>query len=551
MLAASYGVAMARHVELADQAFAGVILPKYARGLYEALFAENAPDATTHILLREYAFRTIELALRYQPGLLTKEEADRCRAPFASDGLREWGESEILAKLHHGSGSPLRMDFENYTIGGLVSGRANYDYGHPEYKKVRSRILWRVEQLGWTKDLFESVDALIASSRPWRRIEDGTDKIDRYGKKYSWIAYFEMAGLLQDKGALENWAERTSAVDIDPSFPERVSYGKVIPIDFLGDSQTSTEDWILNGPIPDIDPYLRMDTVLQMEGPWIALDGLVAQEDEARGRKSFCFIRSFLVANDVADGFVDRLSRQSLGGRWLPEKPSVVYVFAGEIPWCTVFPENGFTEIQFILKSEKSVIQRPEPRLFIDGKIIDAEAIELQLRNLFGPNAGDPGELAKLDDEELKRIEVREVLTDVEEVKEEYAEYKAMVPVRDFEWESYHSITNDAGRAVTLAKGISVELNLLEKPQTFDLFSSEGIRATVNVAEEEGFNNQQSMFYMREDMLRAFLQKNRLTLVWAIWGERGYSHDRLEKLLSDAMRPNQAYQVFGRVTCFT
>jgi hypothetical protein len=45
--------------------------------------------------------------------------------------------------------------------------------------------------------------------------------IERYGKKYSWIAYFEIAGLQSDKNLLDNdWERfRLSDADIDPTFP--------------------------------------------------------------------------------------------------------------------------------------------------------------------------------------------------------------------------------------------------------------------------------------------------------------------------------------------
>jgi hypothetical protein len=50
MLAASYGVAMARHVDVGDQTFVTETLPIYARSIYDAIFAEDAPFSTTHFL---------------------------------------------------------------------------------------------------------------------------------------------------------------------------------------------------------------------------------------------------------------------------------------------------------------------------------------------------------------------------------------------------------------------------------------------------------------------------------------------------------------------
>lgn len=46
MLAASYGVAMAQHVDLGDQTFVTETLSTYARSIYDSMFAESAPFST-------------------------------------------------------------------------------------------------------------------------------------------------------------------------------------------------------------------------------------------------------------------------------------------------------------------------------------------------------------------------------------------------------------------------------------------------------------------------------------------------------------------------
>ena len=67
MLAATYGVAMARQHDFQDDSFTREILPLYGRQLYETMFKPNAPHSTTHILARDYARRTIDIALIHHP----------------------------------------------------------------------------------------------------------------------------------------------------------------------------------------------------------------------------------------------------------------------------------------------------------------------------------------------------------------------------------------------------------------------------------------------------------------------------------------------------
>lgn len=549
MLAASYGVAMAQYVDIGDQTFVSVTLPEFARGLYDSMFSEGAPFGTTHSLMREYATRIIEIASLHHSALFSSVELERSKPPFTDEGLRKWGESEILKDEHHGLDSPFHMDFENYTLGSLVPDRGNYDYGHEGYRKVRAQVLWRVEQLGWSSELFENVDSLIENERYYPRFGGYTKNIERYGKKYSWIAFFEMSGLLNDQGTLENW--RGLTVDIDPSFPEHVTKDYLIKADFLGDPEMDMKEWIANGPLPNVDPYLRLEEVQQLKGPWIALDGFAAQEDDNRGRRSFCSIRSFLVANRDADSFMSHLSNQDSGSIWVPEKPSVIYTFAGEIPWCMTFPNNDLCEFSFVTKEENVKVQRSQQELYLDGENLGCTQTDLILRRLFGDATGKPGQLQHISDEDLERIEVRDVLVDVEEINREYAKYNALIPVCDFGWEAYHTAVNDAGNATTLAKEITSNLELIGQPQTFDLFTKDGVKATCNVSDQNNdYNNHQAMFFIRENLLKTYLEKCNLVLIWVIWGERKYSSAQIDKRFHGPDSPEQSHAVFSFFKCY-
>lgn len=470
MLAASYGVAMALHVDLNNQSFVNTTLPEFAQHIFEVMFAKNAPFSTTHLLIREYGTRLIEMASLHNPIFFTSEEIQRSKPPFKEGGLRDWGECYLPKEQYHSFGSPFHMNFENYTIGRLAPGRRNYDFKHQEYHKIKTQILWRIKQLGWSAKRFDEIDRFIANSHHYSRIGDNGNRIDRYGKKYSWIAFFEMYGFLCDLGKLEKDYEyfesyRFSNVDIDPSFPKNFPEAHIINTDFLGDPQIETQEWIANSPVPDVTPYLQMSQVQNQSGPWIALDGFFEQEEKYRGRSIFCFIQSFLISTKEADLFFNHLSQQNLGGRWLPEKPKVHYTFAGEIPWCDTFPANGFTEISL---------------------------------------------------------------------------YNVLIPVCDFE-----SVTNTTGYATVLAKEIASDLDLIGQPQTFDLFTRDGVKATLGLSERIDFRNSQSLFYMRKDLLKRYLEKHKLTLIWAVRGEREYSSDRFHKFSKEKKYPKETYSIYS------
>jgi hypothetical protein len=83
------------------------------------------------------------------------------------------------------------MDFENYIVGPLYEGRGNYQMDHPGFVAGLAEVRGRIRELGWREALVSEIDGQIRDEQ-WRRHET-PDRIERYGKKYGWIAYYELA----------------------------------------------------------------------------------------------------------------------------------------------------------------------------------------------------------------------------------------------------------------------------------------------------------------------------------------------------------------------
>lgn len=133
-------------------------------------------------------------------------------------------------------------------------------------------------------------------------------------------------------------------------------------------------------------------------------------------------------------------------------------------------------------------------------------------------------------------------------MKREFAKFNVLIPVCDFGWEGYQTAASEAGTAITLAKEISSDLELIGQPQTFELFTKRGEMATFNICDQSNdYNNSQRMFFIKENLLNEYLKKNNLSLIWAIWGEREYSSDQFNLLFHGSNRPEQGYVVFSFV----
>lgn len=164
MLAACYGVAMARRYGPTDRGFVERTLPGWAQALYDAVFAPQAPHATTHLLARNYARRTIEIAAHHRPDVLAGEQLERTRPPYEEGGIRDWGES---VDRNHGEyregNSPIGL-LDADPMDRLGPDISKYQSNTPQYKQAKANLWWRIYDLGYSLESFGSVDRQLASA---------------------------------------------------------------------------------------------------------------------------------------------------------------------------------------------------------------------------------------------------------------------------------------------------------------------------------------------------------------------------------------------------
>ncbi len=350
MLAATYGIAMARQNDFDDTSFVDKMLPKYAKQLYESMFEPNAPHATTHILARDYAKRTIDIALIHHPDLLTNDEKARINPPYTDGGVRKWGESK---KRDEGP-PPVQMDFDIYTLDRLKK----YDAIAGEHERIKANVYWRIYELGFTNESFGKIDKEIAEINFRFSIHDDARKADRYGKKYSWIAFYELAGFRQDNDLLPDRYKdaRISDADIDPSFPAEVREHKLVTENFLGDREASTEQWISNTLFPDLTQYLEGDQLCEDQKSWVLLHGYLRQEDKQVNRSMFAWLHGLIVKSGKVEEIVEILNKQEdIDAHIIP---SDYRTYLGEIPWCSTYPPNHWQKLS--LKTGVDIVKKPK-----------------------------------------------------------------------------------------------------------------------------------------------------------------------------------------------
>lgn len=313
-------------------------LNEFLRKLVSRFNNEPYPPCFSHWEVREAIRDIVEFALQF-----SLEVPSELRDIFALTGHRF---SVPFRDLHddvqkHAVGEHrLGMDFENYTIGRLFRDRRNYDFSHAAYSDSVTRIRQHAWWLGLSRSEFSGIDDEIARMRHdrYRKRPD----VERYAKKYGWIAFYNEVGRLDDNGSLMPGDRDSLGVpgpEIDPSFPQKPPpLPLVIPTWSQLGSNDDDENWMGSQMVPIPDELWQTDSLYKQGGPWLLAHGWLNSRCDETHREIFGFVRTCLVPNDLVPAFVHAIeSKEYLGNSYLPDEPYDYCMYAAEIPWSDRF----------------------------------------------------------------------------------------------------------------------------------------------------------------------------------------------------------------------
>ena len=575
MFAVTYGLAMARQNDYEDESYRKYHLPLYGRFLFDNIFSSETKYPTTHILARDYAKRTIDIALIHHSSLLTNSEKELIKYPLKDYFHKEWGTIPNYKELKYRFGTPIHMDFENYTIGRLVEGRSNYDSEHKEYKLILSQIYWRMYNLGYLFTKFGEIDKQIGDDS-WRNSNnESAGKIDRYGKKYSWIAFYEMAGHRSDLCLLKKWENedelRISDTDIDPSFPielrEYNLFEEINKNNFLGDLEKEAVTWYSNDNDLDISGYIKLNSHLgtNEKNDWFLLKGSISQKDkEDQTRDVNIGINAILVdieeykkIKNLTDNYHD-YSFDYL------QNIEDHYIYDGEIHWCDLIPNEYSRDFQISYNYHDVERIKKELKIFNNGKnLSEIENNELEKKKKeFLDKAWDKVFDGDFDvnipslsnnDETTRKI-AEEIGYTTEYIDTTYTqqdndniEINIETTIFRNSWESYHSEIISSGETIVPSKNISNYFGLHLKPQSSDLYNQNGEIISTSLKFGESYDNKSTFTYIRKDYLERYMKEKNKQLIWLQWTEKRYFPNGVKKLSYSGEREKTEYRNYYEI----
>lgn len=244
---------------------------------------------------------------------------------------------------------------------GRIQRRSYYRF---DLRVLQSYILQRVFSLGWSAALFGTFDRdLLRHGREARKAE-------RIGKKYQWIAYYEIHGLIADHFVFtgNSWSAEPAPFvgpwqvsglrDIDPCLRlgrhDRSHLQTPAcwwaPAPYTNwDTPESHNAWLKQThDLPALTPWLVV-TDPKDGTRWVTIGVHYRWEEptppkeewlDRSHRMLWYQINAYIVRCEDADSFCAWAQRQEFWGRWMPEPDDFTNIFLGELYWSPSYHER-------------------------------------------------------------------------------------------------------------------------------------------------------------------------------------------------------------------
>lgn len=382
---------------------------------------------------------------------------------------------------------PLRGDFVHYTIprlekrneGNRLINTANI------FKQITNLgYLPNQKELSKTELKFKNGESLYGIK----------DKIDRLGKKYSWMAFFDYAGYLLQEGRLNVWQDddsefqkhydRLGDVEIEITNPKPKIYNKKLTDIDLFAHRDDTQDWVYKTMYESLSS-------LFVNKEFTMLSGFINQrESESYDTRSFLLINSFFVKKESISNKIENILKREFDWKEdvITSRSSLSKVYFGELYWADNIPA--------LILNHK------------DLPLEDEEEIEHMIT---------PYDIMRYP----KKYKYEDVNKFIKITKKKRISFEFEPTQIDYSWESNSKIIPTISSTIP-STNIGIELGLRADTCNAQLLDKNNILATKSFEFEENHYSQ-NFEYLRSDLLSEYMKKNDFLLVYQV---KQHTYDR-------------------------
>lgn len=369
LISICYGVTLL-HQNNAE--FVNTILKSYVNKLYELQFGKNPKNPVYNYIVVDSIKHLVDFAIFkdiYEVNEGEKEDFNNYRFQLNSWFNTDDDDRKIVSNIFvrwslSDDPDPLRGDFVHYTIPRLEER----DSGN-RLDNV-ANIYKRIIQLGYSQEI-ENLSTQEIKFRRGEAIYGVENKIDRLGKKYSWISFFDYAGYLLKNGRLKVWSNddsedkkyytRLGDVDIEISNPKPTVYSeKLTDIDLFAHA-TQNQNWVYTELYDSLNSLYENDD-------FTLLSGFINQRpNESYDSRSFLIVESFFIKKEsISEDIYDIMDRNFI---WRDDvvnnNSSLSNIYFGELYWADNIRINEMDWKNLPLIEEEDVDYIVKPLDFI------------------------------------------------------------------------------------------------------------------------------------------------------------------------------------------
>ena len=406
----------------------------------------------------------------------------------------------IVASWHNHNPDPLGKDFVAYTIPRMLIREFDTQDDHGRmHIDTTAQIYRRALNLGYIpKQEFNSENELEQEFYSGLDIQYPRTKVDRLGKKYSWNAYFEYAGYLLNENKLDVWYKgdtstgphykRLSDIELEPSFPTPQVMTKQIFKENLLAHKSDDPSWTEKEMY---DLSKRVWNYKFKEGDFTLLKGQLIQKlDNSHDVESYLLIDAFLVSKQDLESEIENIANRNFDWNddFSTSGGNLTHVYFGELYWADSIPilELSTESISTGEKVTKEYTITPEN--YFD--------FPREYRKEFG-----------------EKIQIE---------RDEKLVFDALPAYMEYSWESDSNVYSSI-RDIIPVSNIGKYLGLKSDPKNLLILDKDGLLASKVVKFKHEEMIEQSLNYLRTDLLRKYLDENDLVLMYQI---KQHTYDR-------------------------